>query len=157
MSNKCGLAALLHSLYVTERNPSLKEMSRRIGFEYHTLYSRVIGRVVLRPEEIRLLIRESGDIRLAEWLLEDSPFMPVYRPDADIVDGQSEGVRRLHRTATHAVIEAVELLREVELAIEDDKVDHNDLREIKEALTDAEQALGTLRANIDARFEQRRQ
>ena len=125
----------------------LKEIAARIDMNYHTLYSRVDGTVAVRPEEVKRLILTTGDIRIAQWLLEGTPFMAVERPDTDIESGKSEGIRRLHKSATGAVIEVVELMRE----IEDNKIDHINLAEIEEALTSAEEALGSLRAHIDAR------
>jgi len=151
MAKKCGLAMLLHKIFVSEKQPTVEEAGKRIGMKYDTLYSRLNNRVPFRPEEVRDLLRVCGDVRVAAWLLEGSRFMAVERPDEDIVSGRSEGVRRLHKSATRTVIEAVDLLREVERAISDDKIDHNDLREISEALADAEQALGALRAHINAR------
>jgi hypothetical protein len=147
----CGLAQLLNKIFIAEENPPLKEIAARIDMNYHTLYSRVDGTVAVRPQEVKHLLLATGDIRIAQWLLEGTPFMAVERPDADIESGKGEGIRRLHKSATGAVIEVVELMSEIEDAISDNKIDHIDLAEIEQALTDAEEALGSLRAHIEAR------
>ena len=151
---QCEFSQLVYTILVTEKNPSLGDVASKLGMKYDTLYSRVHGRVAFRPEEVRQLIRIVDDHRLAAHFLDGTRFMAVDRPDEDIADpaaGKSVGNQRLYRCAGWTVIEVTELLKEIGEAIDDDKVDHVDLAEITDALEDAERALGSLRALVDAR------
>lgn len=136
-------AELAHRLLVHERGWSLQEVAERMGMKYHTLYARLRGRVSFTPEEVRSLIAIVPDARLANFLLEDTPFIAVDRTAA-----QPPGPGDLHRSATRSVLEVSDVLRAVEIGLADMKIDHQDKARIAQELNDAERALAALRARL---------
>lgn len=143
--NGASFAELAHRLLVHERGWSLQEVAERMGMKYHTLYARLRGRVSFTPEEIRSLLAIVPDARLANFLLEGTPFIAVDRMAA-----QPSSPGDLHRSATRSVLEVSDVLRAVELGLADMKIDHQDKVRIAQELNDAERALAALRARLAA-------
>ena len=139
-----GFAELAHRVLVHERGWSLQEVAEKMGMKYHTLYARLRGRVSFTPEEVRALLRIVPDARLANYLLEGTPFIAVDRfvgqggpSDADV-----------HRGATRSVLEASDVLRAVEIGLLDKKIDHQDRQKISAEISEAERALASLRTRL---------
>ena len=108
------------------------------------------GRTIFSADEIRRVLSHVPDLRLVRYFLEDTPFLAVERPEPTrAVDDKD-----IHLGATRAVIEATDILREVERGLSDEKLDHIDLHRIRIELSDAERALGALRARL-SEFEER--
>lgn len=136
-------AELAHRILVHERGWSLQEVAEKMGMKYHTLYARLRGRVSFTPEEVRSLLTIVPDARLANFLLEGTPFIGV---DRALVDGKSD--TDVHRGATKSVLEVSDVLRAVEAGLVDQKIDHVDRARIVQEINEAERALAALRARL---------
>lgn len=136
-------AELAHRILVHERGWSLQEVAEKMGMKYHTLYARLRGRVSFTPEEVRALLTIVPDARLANFLLESTPFIAV---DRALVDSKSD--TDVHRGATKSVLEASDVLRAVEQGLIDQKIDHVDRARIVQEINEAERALAALRARL---------
>ena len=138
-------ADLAHRILVHERGWSLQDVAEKMGMKYHTLYARLRGRVSFTPEEVRSLLAIVPDARLANFLLEGTPFIAVDRMMAQGSPGTEGDV---HRGATRSVLEASDVLRAVENSLQDAKIDHQDRARIVAEINDAERALAALRARL---------
>jgi transcriptional regulator with XRE-family HTH domain len=136
-------AELAHRILVHERGWSLQEVAEKMGMKYHTLYARLRGRVSFTPEEVRALLMIVPDARLANFLLENTPFIAV---DRALVDSKSDV--DVHRGATKSVLEVSDVLRAVEAGLVDQKIDHVDRARIVQEINEAERALAALRARL---------
>lgn len=136
-------AELAHRILVHERGWSLQEVAEKMGMKYHTLYARLRGRVSFTPEEVRALLMIVPDARLANFLLDSTPFIAV---DRALVDGKSD--TDVHRGATKSVLEVSDVLRAVEQGLVDQKIDHIDRARIVQEINEAERALAALRARL---------
>ena len=132
-----------HRILVHDRGWSLQEVAEKMGMKYHTLYARLRGRVSFTPEEVRSLLTIVPDARLANFMLESTPFIAV---DRALVDGKSD--LDVHRGATRSVLEASDVLRAVEAGLQDQKIDHVDRARIVQEINEAERALAALRARL---------
>lgn len=136
-------AELAHRILVHERGWSLQEVAEKMSMKYHTLYARLRGRVSFTPEEVRALLTIVPDARLANFLLESTPFIAV---DRALVDSKSD--TDVHRGATKSVLEVSDVLRAVEAGLQDQKIDHVDRARIVQEINEAERALAALRARL---------
>ncbi len=136
-------AELAHRILVHERGWSLQEVAEKMGMKYHTLYARLRGRVSFTPEEVRSLLTIVPDARLANFMLEGTPFIAV---DRALVDSKSD--IDVHRGTTRSVLEVSDVLRAVEAGLQDQKIDHVDRARIVQEINEAERALAALRARL---------
>lgn len=144
--NGATFADLAHRILVHERGWSLQEVAEKMGMKYHTLYARLRGRVSFTPEEVRGLLAIVPDARLANFLLDGTPFIAVDRMLAQGMD--ATGDADVHRGATRSVLEVSDVLRAVELGLSDAKIDHQDRARIVSEINEAERALAALRARL---------
>lgn len=135
-------AALVYKILVIEKKPTLETVAEKLEMKYSTLYARVNARVPFSAEEINRLIAIVDDKRLCDFLLRGTGFIAVERIDEiDDVD-PLESVRS---GATASLLEASDVLREVELGLSDQRIDHRDRTRIEAEIDDAERALAGLR------------
>lgn len=139
-------AELAHRILVHERGWSLQEVAEKMGMKYHTLYARLRGRVSFTPEEVRGLLAIVPDARLANYLLDGTPFIAVDRMLAQGLD--AGGDADVHRGATRSVLEVSDVLRAVEQGLSDARIDHQDRARIVSEINEAERALAALRARL---------
>lgn len=139
-----GFADLAHRVLVHERGWSLQEVAEKMGMKYHTLYARLRGRVSFTPEEVRALLRIVPDSRLANYLLDGTPYIAVDRFQGQVGPSDAD----VHRGATRSVLEASDVLRAVELGLQDKKIDHVDRQRIQQEIGEAERALASLRSRL---------
>ena len=144
--NGATFADLAHRILVHERGWSLQEVAEKMGMKYHTLYARLRGRVSFTPEEVRGLLAIVPDARLANFLLDGTPFIAVDRMLAQGMDATGDG--DVHRGATRSVLEVSDVLRAVEIGLSDSKIDHQDRARIVSEINEAERALAALRARL---------
>ncbi len=148
-------AQLVHQVLLT--GMGVTAASEKSGIKYDTLYSRLRAdsATVMSAEEIRALIAATGDRTLVDYFLDGSPFIAVDRslqdtnapaPHQDVTHGEIQG------GAYRSVYVAAEILREVDNALKDRKIDHNDRREILEHVNEAEIALASLRAHLHGKI-----
>lgn len=142
---------VVHRVAVVERRRPLKVLAHELGLKYATLYARVIGRVPFSPEEVNSLLRELPDRRLADCLLQGTPFIAVESPSADPAGAGGELKRSVARMRA-----AADALAKVETRVEGG-VDEDAL--VRGLLTDvnqAEAALAALREALAPRTTQDR-
>lgn len=139
-------ADLAHRILVHERGWSLQEVAEKMGMKYHTLYARLRGRVSFTPEEVRSLLAIVPEARLANFLLEGTPFIAVDRIATQAQGGDGD----VHLSATRTVLETADVLRAVEISLLDKKIDHQDKLRISAEINEAERALAALRARLAA-------
>ena len=137
-------AELVHLILVHERGHSLKEVAELLGMKYHTFYARLRGRAAFTPEDVQTLIRVIGDPRVPNHLLTDTSFIAVEQAQAG-----GEHVYDLHRGATRSVIEVTDVLRTVERALANNRIDHIDRINIRKEIDEAERALAALRHRLE--------
>jgi hypothetical protein len=88
----------------------MTEIAGRMGLAYNTFYSRINGRVVFSPEEVRTLIAAAPDRRFAEYFLEDSPFKLSLREPGDIAETSRDAKILTLLTMAAGVLEAAQTL-----------------------------------------------
>ncbi len=142
LPDNSGFARLIHQILVIEKKQPLQHIADRLGMAYPTLYARVKGRVAFSAEEIKQLIRELGDIRLVDYLLEGSDLLAVKIPRyrACIQDREQQ----LHAAVT-AVKEAALMLDSLE---QDELEKDRYMERLQIHLTEAERALAGVRAGL---------
>jgi Phage regulatory protein CII (CP76) len=144
-TSKSPFADLVYTVLVAEKKWPLKDVAEAMGMLYATLHARLHQRVAFNPEEIRALIAAAPDIRFAAYFLEDTPFIAI-DGKAEPTDGSPESV---HLGATKSVLEAADVLRAVEMSLDDNRIDHRDKARIGKEITEAERALATLRHRLE--------
>lgn len=137
-------ASLVYTILVLEKRWPMKEVAAKLNMKYDTFYARVHQRVDFTFAEALSLLKVMPDQRLASFLLDGSTFIAVEQDDYSHLNTEEN----LHRGATRTVLEASDILREVEQAIADNKVDHHDRRRIQTEIEGAERALASLRQKL---------
>ena len=147
MNDKRGaeFASLVYRVLVMEKVRRIEDVAEDLGMKYDTLYARVHGRVPFSAEEINALIRVVPDIRLANFLLENTKFIAVDRKAVDQVAPADE----ILRGATKSVLEVSDVLRAVEEGLRQTRIDHRGKKAIEEEILEAEQALAALRQRLE--------
>jgi hypothetical protein len=140
-----AFADLVYTVLVAEKRWPLKEVAKRMGMQYATLHARLHRRVVFSPEEVRELIAAAPDIRFVSFFLEETPFLAV---DRTALPEGSE-IETLHLGATRTVLEAADVLRAVEKALDDARIDHRERAKIGKEIAEAEHALAALRNRLE--------
>ncbi len=137
-------ATLLYKLLIVEDVQSVKQVAAALGMKEQSLYSRLYGRVRFSVEEARQVLRILNDVRVADYFLEDSPFVAVER--AEGVERAAEDVRS---QASTTLFDVTDLMREVEISLSDDgRIDHREKVRIEERLQEAERSLTALRNTV---------
>ena len=130
---------LVHEALSATDHGAMTEIARRMGLAYNTFYSRIKGRVVFSPEEVRALIAAAPDRRFAEYFLEDSPFKLTLREPGDVAETSRDAKVLALLTMAAGVLEAAHALAK--------DADHStsDEAAFDQALDRSERALGALR------------
>jgi hypothetical protein len=157
----CGFAMLASQIIITEqygarrinagvRTLSPQGLARMLNQRDHNIEDRLNGRAAIRPAEARTIIKYTGDLRLAQWLLEDTPFLPARRPETlKIAEIPREPrptpeAARVHASAADLAHEASNLLQAAILAVRDLTIDHADRQKLRAEVADVASALATL-------------
>lgn len=139
-------AELVHTLVSSEERGFIDNLAAKMGMDYDTFYARLINRVRFSAEEIRKLLSVFPDPRIAAYFLESSPFMIAER---NMAGDEGPGCHKEVQQSTNTnVIEAADILKEVDRALTDGKIDHLDKIRINTEIDEAERALATLRARV---------
>lgn len=80
-------ASVLHRLLAQERVRSVRDIASTLDLSYPAFYARLSGRVAFSTDEIRRVLQEVPDRRLADALLADTPFGAY--PRARLTGGQA--------------------------------------------------------------------
>lgn len=67
-------ANVLHRMLARERVRPIRDIAGALGLSYPAFYARLTGRVPFSTDEIRRVLQEVPDRRLADALLADTPF-----------------------------------------------------------------------------------
>lgn len=139
-------AQIVYTVLVIEKRWRVEDVAADMGMKYDTLYARVNGRVPFSAEEIRDLIRCAPDARLANYVLRDSDFIAIDRVLAEEVQDNKD----IHFGATHSVLQVSDVLRAIEKALDDDRLDHRERASVMRTINEAERSLASLRHRITA-------
>lgn len=116
-------------------------VAKGVGMPYQAFYNRIQGSTPFSADEIRRLIAVLPDASLASYLLLETPYVAAERIDTDRVHEADAMYQAAHRV----MFEASDVLREVDMALEDNRIDHRDAASIVEQIEDAERSLISLR------------
>lgn len=140
-----SFAQLLYTLLVVEEVKSVKEVAAALGLKDQALYARLYGRVRLSVEEARQILRLLGDVRVADYFLNGSPYVAVDRHE-ETEPMEAEHVRN---RATTTMFDVTDVLKEVERSLADDgRIDHREKLQIQKRLQEAERSLTALRHSL---------
>lgn len=136
-----------------ETRIGIQSTADALGMAYQTFYSRLApGRVPFTADEIRALIAETRRRELVDYLLEGTPFIAVERFETAWQSRTDESAYSTHdeiqQGAISNVYVAAEILQEVDNALRDRKIDHQDKARILEDVHKAEVALASLREHL---------
>jgi hypothetical protein len=161
----CGFARIAHTILVDEQRADQRKMAARklsparlagvLELPLSSTYALLAGSQALNPTQARTTLTYTGDIRLAHWLLHDSPFVPALRPAAITIPPRltaslpAREDARLHASAHAMMREAYSLLMGVLDATSDRVVDEVDRANLGSELSDLESAVATLRLVVD--------
>lgn len=135
---------IAYQVLVLGEHYDIARVAGDMGMSYDVLYARIRNRTPFSADEIRALLRAAPDPRFVSYLLAHSPFVAAERIEARL-DDTEEG---FYRAANRIVIEATDVLRAVNDALLDHKLDHRDLHQIHSEIAEAERALVSLRKHI---------
>lgn len=144
LSRGQDFADLVHRILVNEGRHSLATASSGMGMLYGTLYARVVNRTCFSADEIRLLMRSVSDPRLPAYFLDGTSFVAVERMSAAERASETDTLRAAHRL----VYMAADILRRIETALGDGRIDHREAPGIEAELDGAERLILGLRAQI---------
>lgn len=133
----------VYTVLVADKVRAVKEVAEEIGISVDSLYSRLNRRSKFSPEEVKGLIASIPDHRLASYLLDGSRYIPADRNTERGDDGES-----VQHVASRSVIEAAQVLEEVDRGLADKRLDHRDRLRILDEIDQAERALATLRSHL---------
>lgn len=139
-----AFAELVYRVLVIEKRWPIEVVARQLGMKYDTLYSRINGRVVFSPDEIRALLRAAPDHRLIDILLAESPFIAINRSEPD----SGNRAPSIHRNATECMLKSADVLRVVEVSLKGDRIDHRDRPAVLDMIDAAERSLAALRHRL---------
>jgi hypothetical protein len=137
---------LVYRLVLVEKRISVKALAPLLGMTSATLYKSLNGKGDFSPDQVRILLRELKDIRLAAWFLLDTNYVPIER--AEFSPNEIGAIESLRRTALVMMIEAAEAAREVDAALCDERIDHREAVQIRADIEAAERAIVTLREHV---------
>ncbi len=140
-----AFATLLYKLLIVDEVKSVKQVAAAMGMKEQSLYSRLYGRVRFSVEEAHRVLCILGDVRVADFFLEDSPFVAVTRSKEE----ECQNPETVRTQASSTLFDVTDLMREVESSLSDDgRIDHREKVKIEERLLEAERSLTTLRRTI---------
>jgi hypothetical protein len=161
----CGFARIAHTILVDEQRVDQRKTATRklspaklagvLGLPPSSTYALLAGSTAFDPAQARATLNFTGDMRLAHWLLEGSPFIPALRPETILVPARlAASLRkredaRLHACAHDMMREACDILLAVVEATGDRVVDDIERANLRAELADLESALATLRLVVD--------
>ena len=133
--------SLVRQILMVEKRYSVTEIAARLGMNYATLYARVSGRGFFSPEELRRLLHFVPDIRLADWLLADSAFIPATRIEKTDPALSISALDHAVQTADRAL----SLVKELSAGAVEEDFDPERRERIAAQLNEMERGIATLR------------
>jgi len=77
-----GFGALVNEIVVKEGHIPPRQLAASLAISYHALHARLLGLAVFAPGEIRRLLQLHPDPRIADYLLDRTPYIAIARPAA---------------------------------------------------------------------------
>jgi len=141
-------AHIVYTLLVVEKAMTVEEAATALGISYAVLHSRIIARSAFSADEIRSLLRLLPDQRLVSYLLDGTKYIAAERSTVDSEQAALVNVS-IQRGATKVVVEAAEILELVDASLAGGGIDHRSKRVVLKDISEAEQALASLRLRIE--------
>ena len=136
-------ALVKKAISYSERH-NITSVAAAMGMTYQAFYQRLDGRTAFSADEIRRLIACFPDASIVSYLLRGTAFIAADRVDPDRSHEEEKIYKAVHRT----VLEASDVLRVVDIALRDGKIDHREAITITEQIEEAERSLVSLREYI---------
>ncbi|PLW75018.1 phage regulatory CII family protein [Cohaesibacter celericrescens] len=114
------------------------------GMSYHAFYQRLEGKTPFSADEIRRIIACFPEPSLVSYLLKDTAYVAAERIDAE----RSDEEEAIYQAAHRIVFEASDVLKVVDIALRDHRIDHRDITSITKEIEDAERSLISLREYV---------
>ncbi len=118
-----------------------RHVARRMGISYDVFASRLNGRTCFSADEIQSLLRYVPEAKIADYLLDGSPFMPVARS----VAGKTSLVRTAQSGINRIVIDVAAIVELFDRADSDQFIDKTEKEAILQQVYAAEKAVAALR------------
>ncbi|WP_114009815.1 phage regulatory CII family protein [Cohaesibacter intestini] len=125
----------------------IKTIAKRMGLSYQAFYQRLNGSTPFAADEIRRLIAVFPDPSIVSYLLRGTAYVAAER----IGETEGDPEDTLYQAAHRVVLEASDVLREIDVALRDHRIDHRDTASIVKEIEDAERSLISLRTFIAGR------
>ena len=145
-------ADIVYTLLVVEKLKRVEDVADAIGLSYASLHARLINRTAFSADEIRAIILLLQDVRLVEYFLEDTNYIPVLR---EVERGEGNGssasavnLSIVQREASRVVIDASDVLEFVDAGVAGGRIDHRIARLALGAIKATERALASLRLTL---------
>lgn len=135
-----SFASVAHRILISEKRGAVREVAASVGLTPECLYNRLHDRTPFQIEEVRKLLAAVPVADLANCVLARSPFFAAEKSGAE----SEFGVNMLHG-ATRSVLEAADVLRTIQAALEDGRIDHRERPIILKQIEEAERALASLK------------
>ena len=126
---------------------NIKTIAQQMGLSYQAFYQRLNGTTAFTADEIRRLILVFPDPSIVTYLLRGTAYIAAER----IHDAENGPEESLYQAAHRVVLEASDVLREIDIALRDHRIDHRDTAIIVKEIEDAERSLISLRTFIISR------
>lgn len=150
-------ADIAYTLLVVEKLQRIEDVADAIGMSYASLHARLINRTAFSADEIKAIIARVPDIRLIEYFLEGTDFIPVHRQVARYEGAGTHSptatdVVSVQRAASRVIIDATDVLEFVDAGVAGGHIDHRIARLALRAVKATERALASLRFTL-SKFE----
>ena len=140
----CPFAEKLRDILTTERRGFADELAFRLNMKRANLDARLYGRSRFSLVQMRQVLAHLPDKRLADCLLEGTPFRADARPSqVDLGKSLAERVKQAH-------FDAGDLHRVIDRALEDGKLTRAERQAISRVLMRAEADLVAVRQRIES-------
>lgn len=137
-------AFLVRQAITRSQRHDIKTVAKHMGLSYQAFYQRLNGSTPFAADEIRRLIAVFPDPAIVSYLLRGTAYIAAER----IEDGDRDPQDTLYQAAHRVVLEASDVLREIDVALKDQRIDHRDTACIVKEIEDAERSLISLRTFI---------
>jgi hypothetical protein len=114
-------------------------IAERIAWGYHLLYRRVEGETMWKPDELRRFIGACPDGRVAQWFLEESPYIAVERPSVTAASGN------MVKAVTDAMHQTIDMWEQLVECSDFQTLTKAERAEMLDEVREAEQAVARVR------------
>jgi len=137
-----GFADLVRRVVLIGQDVRLQALADGLCLSYQALHARMMGQVGYQPAELKRLFRLFPDPRLADYILNGTPYTPILRPA--IIDARIDGSPI--QAGLRSVREIVQFLEA--LLLTENAEDATQATKIGRHLDEAVRNLGTLQWNL---------